>query len=308
MRKYSLSAIAHVITLLLSLFTSQVTAQTTYPTWQPPPPRKAKTVFAPKPIGGNNIFKGEAELWLSDALEEVEGGIFKEIKDQAISDYVTKMAANLALYSGKPGRSYTFVVTSNDTPDAMTSGSGRIYVTLGLLRLVQTEDELAGIIAHEITHDVFAHIPRTITRQLFWMTGTRKVSSPTEVRNALERLFAEYDKTEIAAIGEKLLGFARFDELEADRGAFYLTYKAGYNPLALATALKRYEEEQKKETEKSEYRWAQIYALLLGNHPLTAQRSLALSWESNFVKMPPENSYFHSAAFDDMKRRLTTAN
>jgi predicted Zn-dependent protease len=293
------------IALTLLLLTAPfVPAQTTRPTWQSPVPRKSLTLFAPTPLDGNNIFKGEKEVWLSDALEELEGGVFSEIEDPEISAYVAQVGANLTSYSAKAKRTFTFIVTTDDTPDAMTSGAGRIYVSRGLLRLVQTEDELAGIIAHEITHDVFAHVPKTLTRQMFWMIGTRKVFSPVEVRNKLERLLGEYQKIPIAAVGEQLVGFARFDELEADRGAFYITYKAGYNPHALATALERYEQEQKEDVDKSEYHWGQVYALLLGNHPLTAQRSLALSWESNFVQMPAKNSFYRSAAFDEMKRTL----
>ncbi len=85
-----------------------------------------------------------------------------------------KWEANLTSYSAKPKGTYTFTVTTDDTPDAMTTGAARIYVSLGMLRLVQTEDELAGIIAHEITHDVFAHIPKTLTRQMFWMNANQE--------------------------------------------------------------------------------------------------------------------------------------
>ena len=289
---------------LLALVPAVGSAQATNPTWKPPAPRKSLTPFAPKPLGGSNIFKGEKEVWLSDALEELEGGVFNEIKDQQVSAYVAQVGANLIRYSAKADPTYTFTVTTDETPDAMTTGAGRIYISIGLLRLLQTEDQLAGIIAHEITHVVFSHIPKTFTRQLFWMTGTKKVSSPVEVRNKLEQLLAEYDKNRAAAAGERLLGFSRFDELEADRGAFYITYKAGYNPMGLSSALKEYERDQKKDVDKSEYRWGQLYRLLLGNHPPTAQRSLALSFETNFVKMPPENSFYPSPAFDEMKRRL----
>jgi predicted Zn-dependent protease len=293
-----------VLSLLLALAISFASAQDQTSTWKPPTPRKSLTLFAPKPLGGNNIFKGEKEVWLSDALEELEGGVFNEIKNQKISDYVAQVGTNLVQYCARPKRTYVFIVTTDETPDAMTSGAGRVFVSIGLLRLLQTEDELAGIIAHELAHDVFSHIPKTFTRQLFWMTRTKKVSSPVEVRNKLEQLLAEYQKNEIAAVGEKLMGFTRFDELEADRAAFYITYKAGYNPTGLASALEEYEQEQKKQLDKSEYRWGQLYSLLLGNHPPTAQRSLALSFETNFVNMPPENSFYRSPAFDEMKSRL----
>lgn len=292
------------IVLTLTLCISSSSAQTIFPTWQPPEARKSLTLLAPKPIGGNNIFKGEKETWLSDALEELEGGVFDEIPDKEISAYVSRLGTYLGLHSPKSKRNYTFVVTTGSYPDAMTSGSGRIYITEEMLRLVNTEDELAGIIAHEISHDVFAHIPKTFTRQLFWMNQTRKVVNEVDVRNQLERLVQEYSDQPVAAIGEKLLGFSRFDELEADRGAFYITYKAGYNPTSLATVLKRHEKSQKEESEEAGSLALRLYQLTLGSHPPIPQRSLALSFETIFVKMPPKKSSHKSAAFDEMKRRL----
>jgi predicted Zn-dependent protease len=301
MRRRSLVTIS-LLGPVLSFSILVAIGQTPGPEWQPPTPRKDHTLFAPKPHQGNNIFTGEAEIWLSDAIEE--GVAFGELNDPAITDYVAKVGTNLGRYCPKPKRRFTFVVTDDDRPDAMTSGAGRIYVSVGLLKLVQNEDELAGIIAHEISHDVFGHIPKTFTRQLFWMTKTKKVTSPVELRNKLEQLFHEYQNKPVASLGETLLGIQRFDELEADRGAFYMTYRAGYNPTAMTKALERYAEEQKKDTSKLDYGWSQIYAVFLGDHPPTAQRSLAFVWESNFVNMPPEKSLFKSPAFDEMKRRL----
>lgn len=292
------------LVLTLTLLVSSTSAQTAFPTWQPPDERKSLTLFAPKPLGGNNIFKGEKEVWLSDALEELEGGTFSEITDSEISNYVSKLGTYLGLHSPKSKRTYTFVVTTCDYPDAMTSGSGRIYITEGMLRLVKTEDELAGIIAHEITHDVFAHIPKTFTRQLFWMNHTKKVVNPVDVRNQLERLVQEYSDKPLAAVGERLLGFSRFDELEADRGAFYITYKAGYNPISLSSILKRSDKQMKDESEETNSLALRLYQLTLGSHPPIPQRSFALSFETLFVKMPAKESIHKSAAFDEMKRRL----
>ena len=83
-----------------------------------------------------------------------------------------------------------------------------------------------------------------------------------------------------------------------------MNYRAGYSPTALATLLQRYERTQQEDSDKSEYRWAQLYAFLLGNHPPTAQRSLALTWESNFVKLPQKQTPYKTPAFDEMKQRL----
>jgi predicted Zn-dependent protease len=295
-----------ITVLLLAVFAlanpQQVPLQST---WTPPPQRKAKTPFAPKPFAADNIFKAEAEVWLADAIEKLEGGIFTPIDDKLVTEYVSRVGDNLVSYSVAQKKQYKFIVTTDSTPDAMTAGGGRIYISRGMLGQVESEDELAGILAHEIAHDAFAHASKTVTRQMFWLTGTRKVKSSAEVESALAQLMGEYEKKPIAVIGESLLGFARFDELEADRAAFYNTYKAGYNPYALATVLKRMARQEKEEMGRDQYRQYQFLVLLFGNHPPTAQRSMALSWESNFVKMPAKAFHYHSAAFDAMKLRIT---
>jgi predicted Zn-dependent protease len=272
--------------------------------WTPPPARKAKTPFAPKPQSGDNIFKGEAEIWLADAVEKVEGGTFTPIKDVAVSEYVSQVGNYLVAHSAAPTKQYRFIVTTDLMPDAMTAGGGRIYISRGMLALVESEDELAGVLAHELAHDAFGHAAKTVTRQLFWMTGTRKAKTLSEVESALAKLLAEYRKNPVAAVGERLLGFARQDELQADRAAFYNIYKAGYNPAAMAGVLKRMAREQKEEMGKDRYLQDQFLPSLFGDHPPTAQRTFALSWESNFVKMPAKDLRFNSSAFVAMKSRI----
>lgn len=272
--------------------------------WTPPPSRNAKTPFAPKPFAGDNIFKGQGEAWLADAVEKL-GGPFERIDEKAIVEYVTQVGNNVAAHSVAPKKQYQFIVTDEWRPNAMTAGGGRIYITQGMLLQVESEDELAAVLAHEIAHDAFSHAAKTVTRQMFWLTGTRKVETSAAAEAALAKLFSEYDKKPLAMITENVLGFSRFDELEADRAAFYNTYKAGYNSHALTTLLKRVAREEEDDLGTTEYRKQQLLLLLFGSHPPTAQRSLALSWESNFVKMPPRDSNCASAAFTDMKSRIT---
>jgi len=150
--------------LILSVFAFAASQELVpKPTWTPPAPRKAKTPFAPKPFAGDNIFKGEAEIWLADALEKL-GAISSRIDDEVVNEYVTRVGDNLVSYSVTPKKQSKFIVTSDWTPDAMTAGGDRIYITCGMLEQVESEDELAGILAHEIAHNAFAHTAKTITR------------------------------------------------------------------------------------------------------------------------------------------------
>lgn len=272
------------------------------PRWLPPPARDVKTPLAPKPIGGYDVFKGDANRWLADAIQKLEGGIFTSIEDKAILSYVSQVGEYVAKYSAAPTRNYQFIVTTDRSPDAMTAGGGRVYISRGMLELVESEDELAGILAHEIAHDAFHHAAKTVSRQIFWLTRSKKIKTPADAEAALAELNEQLDDDRLAAMGDRLLGFAKFDELEADRAAFYNTYKAGYNPYALATALKRIQCQEDQNSDQDN-RLLKLYTLLFGNHPPTAQRTLALKWETNFVKMPSKDSHYGSPAFDAMKER-----
>lgn len=111
-------------------------------------------------------------------------------------------------------------------------------------------------------------------------------------------LFA-YEKNRFASIIEKLSGIPRFDELKADQQAFYTTYRAGYNPRAIVTVLKRIEENNKNVSTLKTFK-----KFILGTHPLTSYRSFSLDWEAGFVKLPPKDSSYESNAFKAMKAEL----
>jgi predicted Zn-dependent protease len=300
LKKSFLRFLVALLILLLGICASAQVAQPPFPDFQPPEPRiKAKTPFAPKPTTGNNIFKGEAEGWLTNSILSIEQGNIPAVTDEQLVGYITKLGDNLVKYSAKPERTYTFTIVDSEEEDAFCVGSGRVYINLGILREVANEDELAGILAHEIAHDQFGHVPKTVTRQLFWMKGTTKVRSQDESDQALKKLLAAYEKNAFASAGELLLGWSRNDELQADKAGFYTIYKAGYNPEAMKNVFRHYAGEEKRQGVSP------LLTLLFGTHPPSGQRVTALKWESLWIKMPPKDEFRVSAAFNAMKERLS---
>lgn len=300
-KAFVLSRSALIVAFGLLLTLSPGFAQTTpFPEWKPPSPRlKVKTPFAPKARKGHNIFTGDAEKWLADEIYSPTD----LLDDAQVVEYVNRVGQNLVPYSSEPDRRFEFFVTPGIGPNACTPGCGRVYVTTGLLQFVENEDELAGVLAHEMGHDAMRHTPKTLTRQLFWMTGIKKVGSAGDVQAALEKLYRKYDSNKVASFFEALSGISRDDEIEADRCAFYTIHKAGYNPAAYAVVLKRLEKMSKSMLGKG-YTKRQFYEFWLGSHPLTGQRMAGLDWESRFVDLPPRDARIHGPAFDAMKKRL----
>lgn len=300
----SMTAVLSLVLMLLPSTAARSQQQSATPVWTPPAPRtKEKTLFAPRPNKGDSIFGGEAGRWLADAIIKLETDGVARIDDSFVTRYVAAVGAHLAVHSPAASKAYEFVVTDDEHVNAWTPGGGKIFINVGMLRAVENEDELAGVIAHEIGHDAFGHAPKTVTRQLLWMKGVRRARTQAEVEEVLAALLEEYEKKPVAAVAESLAGFRRFDELEADRAAFYMLYKAGYNPRALSSMLKRIERESKSEHSDMPAS-EQFIQLLFGSHPPTSQRATAISWESNLVKMPPKGDHHRSSAFDAMKARL----
>lgn len=276
---------------------------TPFPTWQPPtPPANNKTRLLSKPGRGYNIFKGDAEHWLIEYLTPDE----PELKESHMATYLNQVTNHLARFCPEPTRQYQVVVLDEDLPDAFCQGDGQIYITVGFLKMMESEDELAGVLAHEIGHDVFKHIPKTLSRQLLWMTGITKITSREQLNSALTRLSEKYEKMPVAAFMERLSGISRMDELKADQCAVATLFRAGYNPRALITILARAERYQKEAYGKG-YGKAKFVQFWLGTHPPTNFRKLAFQFERLFIKLPPKDTRYPSPAFEAMKVLLEKA-
>jgi len=76
-----------------------------------------------------------------------------------LNAYINKIGQGLALYSFRPAifMGYHFMVLDSEEINAFASPGGHILVTRGLLRKVQSEDELAAVLAHEIAHVALKH-------------------------------------------------------------------------------------------------------------------------------------------------------
>ena len=79
--------------------------------------------------------------------------------DVALERYVSLVGLSVAFESDRPDtfKGYTFGILNSDVPNAFCAPSGFIFVTKGLLRTMTNEDELAGVLAHEVAHIGLRH-------------------------------------------------------------------------------------------------------------------------------------------------------
>ena len=199
-------------------------------------------------VFGHNAFaitvKEEREL--SKEFLRVIASRYQIIDDPMITDYVNKVGQKiLAAFPPQPFV-YHFYVIKEDSFNAFASPAGHIFINSGLFEALDSEEELAGILGHEISHVVCRHISQRIER-------SKKINLATSAGMLAGILIgaggagAAGNALAVGSLaaGESLsLSFSRENERQADEiGLKYLT-KAGYSGKGLLTSLKKIRSQQ----------------------------------------------------------------
>lgn len=168
--------------------------------------------------------------------------------DPALDEYVTMLGERLL--RGMPRRSfaYQFHVVDQYEPNAFALPGGFIFISRGLLALVNTEDELANVIGHEITHSARRHSARA--------QAADKFRSPLSIGWIRAKDQA---------------GYSRDMEREADEGGQILAAAAGYDPRGMGTVQSSLGQFGRLTTGKIHY------ATFFDTHPGSGERAVAAS-------------------------------
>jgi len=182
-----------------------------------------------------NSFSAERDLSEEQKLgkklsEDIEKK-YEVIEDLNQNSLITKIGNKLAEASEMKEMKFHFRILKEDGPNAFSIPGGYIYVTYDLFDFVQSDDELAGILAHEIAHIVHNHA----------LKQTRDNTKFTLLTILAVLLTREPD---VGVLGKLttitlLNQYSREYEEEADLTAIDLLIKTGYNPVGFLTSLER---------------------------------------------------------------------
>jgi beta-barrel assembly-enhancing protease len=210
-----------------------------------------------KVAGGPNFYSIEKELALGRQLAlEVERQA-KLFDDPLINEYINRVVQNLARHSD-----VTFPVTvkiiESDQPNAFTLPGGHMFIDTGLIRLTESEAELAATLAHELGHVAARHA----TRQATQSTIANIATIPLAILGGPVGMIARNAAT--LAMPMSFLKFSRVFEVEADDLGLQYMYEAGYDPSASVDIFERLESMEKKKPG--------TIAQLFNTHPMTSDR------------------------------------
>jgi predicted Zn-dependent protease len=198
-----------------------------------------------------NPVTGRPEFVLLSSAREQELGAEQEAaflaelgrSDHATSTrWVESIGRRLAAHSPREDVAYRFHVVDLEVPNAFALPGGPVFVSRGLLALARSEDELAGVIGHEIGHVAARHSVRqtSVATPLALVFGV-----PAAIVGSVSRPLGTLVGLPGAIVsGIALSAYGREQEYEADEIGARLAAAAGFRPAALAELLERLEREE----------------------------------------------------------------
>jgi predicted Zn-dependent protease len=215
---------------------------------------------------------GEAELGRKFLLEA--RAQLPLVDDPAITDYVDRVGRQLVKTVGPQPYDYHFYVVQHPALNAFAVPGGYIFVFTGLLVAAANDDELAGVLAHEIGHVSGHHLVRQQSEGQVWSYAALLGALLSAVNPVL-------GAAGIAAAQTAQLKYSREFEQEADYLGLRYATEAGYDPHALGAFFKELLSEQRVNPAG-----APAYML---THPLTENRisNVETSIAAQRLRTPP---------------------
>jgi len=248
-------------------------------------------------IGNRNLGKGinfyslEREIALGKSLAQDVERSSKMIDDPVVTEYVNRVGQNLVRNSDAKVP-FTIKVIDSDEVNAFALPGGFFYVNSGLILRAQEESELAGVMAHEISHVVLRHGTKNATKGEIMQLATIPLMllGPGGWAG-----YGIYEAAQLA-IPVTYLKFSRDAERQADYFGLQYMYHAGYDPNAYVTFFERIQADEKRRPG--------TIPKVFATHPPTPDRIEAAQKEIADI-LPARPEYIVTTSeFDSVKARL----
>jgi predicted Zn-dependent protease len=215
-----------------------------------------------------NPVTGKREIMLVPESQEIEMGKSTDqsirqqygfYQDAALTSYVDRVGRRIVPYTHRNKLEYHFAVLDTPIENAFAAPGGYVYVTRGLLAMMNSEAELATVLGHELGHVNARHAVREYSKQLL-LTGGLLIGS------VLNRDVAKVAPYLMVGLQVLFLKFSRDDEYQADSLGVLYSRSAGYSPSQMIPFFKSIEKLEEKSGSGTKL------PNFLSTHPLTEKR------------------------------------
>ncbi|MBV8856556.1 MAG: M48 family metalloprotease [Acidobacteria bacterium] len=179
----------------------------------------------------DNMFTPEQEMIFGELAVQNMAGEVRFIRDEKLTAYINQIGERIIKHLPPTGLKFRFYLVDIPDANAFNLPGGHVAVSRKLVAFVHNEDELAGVIAHELGHAVVRHAALDMSealRKVLNVTSLGDRKDVTEKYNLLiERARTrKYSRTR---------GHENGQQLEADQIGVYALVAAGYDPNGLAS-------------------------------------------------------------------------
>ncbi|TAF35770.1 MAG: hypothetical protein EAZ57_00565 [Cytophagales bacterium] len=192
----------------------------------------------------------EEEIKYGEEFHKTMAKDYKLINQDPRHARIEKILNKMLPYRERKSIPFSIHLMESDVVNAFAIAGGHLYVTTALLDFVESEDELAGIIGHEIAHVDRKHLIRQLQKIA---VGNHLVGGLGELAASLQIILTA--------------PFGQIDEYESDKFGADFSHKAGYDPRKMKDFFARLKQNE------TQYDWAEK---LMRTHPYSAQREACL--------------------------------
>jgi len=236
-----------------------------------------------------NFVSMDKEIALGNQIAEEFEQTARLVEDPVITDYVDRIGQNIVKHSDAKVPFHIKVVDTDEV-NAFAFPGGYFYVNKGLLLAARNEAELAGVMAHEISHVTARHATARMSKGQYLQLA------------AIPAMFvggywAQMGIQQALGLGInlELMGITRESEREADQLGIQYLWNAGYDPNAFVSFFEKMQQDEKSKPGR--------LAGWFRTHPSTTDRIVAALDEQRYL--PEKDNYLvNSSEFDRVRARL----
>ena len=245
-------------------------------------------------IGGRGMGNWYSTNWEIGTGKQYSMEIEKSshlVTDPVVVEYVNRVGQNLVKNSDSKVP-FTIKVLDTDEINAMALPGGFFYVNSGLILACDSEDELAGVMAHEIAHVAAHHAAREMTKLNYMQIGSIPLMIFTQ---GTWTGYGIYEAAQLA-VPLTFLQFSREYEAEADYLGIQYAYRAGYDPQGMVSIFEKLDALEKHKPG--------ALSRAFSDHPATPDRIANTETEIATI-LPARVDYLVTTSeFDQVKARL----
>jgi len=235
---------------------------------------------------GFNLFSKQQDIQLGQENAAQVRAKMKVVRDPVLTDYVNKVGRRLvasreAQESGFP---FTFEVVADPTINAFALPGGPMFINTGLLRAVDNEAQLAGVMGHEMSHVILRHGTNQASK-------SRLIELPAVLGSQVAggSLVGQLTQLGIGlGANSVLLKFSRTAESQADLMGSHLMAEAAYDPMEMARFFEKLNHQDGGRTIQ-----------FLSDHPNPDNREKAI--EAEVRRLPQQQYGYQTGDFQRMK-------